>query len=61
MKIESYLESTYLKTKEEVSLSEIDYNKIVVDLVNDAIAYSFRLVMIRANYIALANKMISKN
>ncbi len=61
MKIESYLESTYLKTKEEVLLSEIDYNKIVVDLVNDAIAYSFRLVMIRANYIALANKMISKN
>jgi len=61
MKIESYLESTYLKTKEEALLSEIDYNKIVAGLVHDAITYSFRLVMIRADYIELVNKIISEN
>ena len=61
MKIEDYLDSTYLKTAEQALISE-DQNKMIVEnLVNEAIKHNFKLVMIRSMYISLANELIKKS
>lgn len=61
MKIEEYLDSTYLKTAEQALISQ-DQNKIIVEnLVNEAIKHNFKLVMIRPMYISLANQLIKKS
>lgn len=60
MKLAQYLDSTYLKTAAQANISEKETKAIIMKLVEDAIAYNFKLVMIRANYILLAKEMISK-
>lgn len=60
MKLAQYLDSTYLKLPNQANLSEEETKQQVVLLINEAIAYDFKLVMIRANYISLAKEMISK-
>ncbi|MFN0728299.1 deoxyribose-phosphate aldolase [Polaribacter gochangensis] len=60
MKLVQYLDSTYLKTPAQANISEKETKEIIIKLVEDAIAYNFKLVMIRANYISLAKEMISK-
>ena len=59
MKLSQYLDSTYLKTSNQADISEEETRNNVVDLVNEAIEFDFKLVMIRANYISLAKKMIA--
>lgn len=61
MKIEDYLDSTYLKTAEQAMISEEKNKKIVENLVNEAIKHNFKLVMIRPMYIKLANHLINKS
>ena len=60
MKLSQYLDSTYLKMPHQANVSEEETKKNVVSLINEAIEQDFKLVMIRANYISLAKKMISK-
>lgn len=60
MKLSQFLDSTYLKLPEQANLSEAETKKNVIQLVNDAIEYDFKLVMIRSNYISLAKEMIRK-
>ena len=45
--VKSFLDSTYLKTAEQASLSEVDNQKIVKKFVQEAVAFNFKLVMIR--------------
>jgi deoxyribose-phosphate aldolase len=59
MKLSQYLDSTYLKTPIQANISEEETRKNVLELVNEAIEFDFKLVMIRANYISLAKKMIA--
>tara|TARA_B100000614_G_scaffold253248_1_gene266950 strand:+ start:502 stop:1215 length:714 start_codon:yes stop_codon:yes gene_type:complete len=61
MKVEDYLDSTYLKTAEQALISEDQNKKIVESLVNEAIKHGFKLVMIRPMYISLANQLIKKS
>lgn len=61
MKIEDYLDSTYLKTAEQAMISEKKNKKIVENLVYEAIKHNFKLVMIRPMYISLANQLINKS
>ena len=61
MRLEKYLESTFLKTRKESSLSHQDLCSIIQDLVEEAIEYNFKLVMIRPDYIEFANKIILAN
>ena len=57
-KISRYIESTYLKTADELSISE-EENKInVIETINNSIKYDFFLVMIRSKYLLLAKKII---
>ena len=59
MEINTYLDATYLKTAQQANLSEEENEKIVVSLVEEAISNNYKLVMLRANYITLAKKIIS--
>lgn len=60
MEINQYLDSTYLKLPNQANISEEETKKNVIQLVEDAIKYDFKLVMIRAQYISLAKEMIDK-
>jgi deoxyribose-phosphate aldolase len=60
MKLAQYLDSTYLKTPTQAGVSEEETTANVIQLVEEAIAFNFKLVMIRANYISLAKEMINK-
>lgn len=60
MMISQYIDSTYLKTPVQAHISEEQTRKNVESLINEAIEYNFKLVMIRVDYISLAKEMISK-
>jgi len=61
MKISQYLDSTYLKTAVQANISQEGTKENVIFLVKEAIAYDFKLVMIRADYIKLAKELIAKS
>ena len=58
MNLSNYLDSTYLKLPSQANLSEEQTKQKVIQLIQDAIVFNFKLVMIRSNYISLAKKMI---
>lgn len=60
MKISQFLDATYLKTASQANLTEKENQQKVVDLLNEAILYNYKLVMIRAKYILLAKKMLQE-
>ena len=60
MKINQYLDATYLKTASQANLSEEENKQKVIDLINEAILYDYKLLMIRANYISLAKEMLKE-
>lgn len=57
MDIKQYLDSTYLKTAEQAGLSEKENNSLVVNCIQEAIDEQFKLVMIRPDKVALAQKL----
>lgn len=59
MKINKYLDSTYLKTAKQAKISKQETKQNVINLINEAILYNFVLVMIRPKFVSLAKKMIS--
>jgi deoxyribose-phosphate aldolase len=58
MDINNYLDSTYLKTAEQVGLDFEENKKIVTAFIDEAITNRFKLVMIRPDHVALAKQMI---
>lgn len=62
MKINQYLDSTYLKTSSQSGLSDEKTFEIVRELTDEAITYNFKEVMIRPNYVKLIKDyLVSKN
>ena len=61
MKMNQFLDATYLKTASQAIISESENEQKIIDLVNESIIYNYKLVMIRANYISLAKEMLSKS
>ena len=59
MQINNYLDSTYLKTAKQAGISEEETKQNVINLINEAIKNDFVLVMIRAEFVPLAKKMIT--
>tara|TARA_B100000900_G_scaffold416021_1_gene448526 strand:- start:118 stop:861 length:744 start_codon:yes stop_codon:yes gene_type:complete len=49
--VASLLDSTYLKTAKQASLSDSENQQIVNELAQEAIAFNFKLVMIRPGYV----------
>nr|WP_297308624.1 deoxyribose-phosphate aldolase [uncultured Flavobacterium sp.] len=60
MKLNTYLDATYLKTPQDSGLTEDETKQQIIQLVNDAIEDEYKLVMIRSNYVALAKEMLTK-
>jgi deoxyribose-phosphate aldolase len=60
MKINQYLDSTYLKTAEQAGISEKETENKVIELVNEAIKNNFKLAMIRPQFVAMARKMVKE-
>lgn len=60
MNIKQYLDSTYLKTAEQASLSEKENTEVVKNCIQEAIDNNFKLIMIRPDKVTLAKKMIDE-
>lgn len=60
MKVNKYLDSTYLKTAEQANISEEATKKNVQELVLEAIENNFVLAMIRPKFVAMAREMVKK-
>jgi deoxyribose-phosphate aldolase len=60
MNIKQYLDSTYLKTASQAGLSEAENSAVVKSAISEAINESFKLIMIRPEYVSLAKEMILK-
>ena len=60
MRVNQFLDATYLKTASQANLSEEANQQKVIDLIQEAILYDYKLVMIRAKYIPLAKKMLGE-
>lgn len=58
MKIELYLDSTYLKTATQAGISEAENIEINKKSIQEAIDYNFKLIMIRPEIVSMAKKMI---
>ncbi|WP_159779569.1 deoxyribose-phosphate aldolase [Flavobacterium sp. 9AF] len=58
MHIEQYLDATYLKTAEQAKISKKENIEIVKNNIQEAIECEFKLIMIRPEFVSLANEMI---
>lgn len=58
MKVQQYLDSTYLKTPEQAGLSIKENTKIVEGFIQEAIDEGFKLIMIRPDMVKRAKEMI---
>lgn len=58
MKIQQYLDSTYLKTAEQAGISKKENEEIVIHAINEAIENNFKLIMLRPEFVSLAKSMI---
>ena len=58
MKIEEYLDSTYLKLPEEAGISAEETEVIINKIIEEGIASNFACVMIRPNFVSKAVEMI---
>ncbi len=61
MKINQYLDATYLKTAIQGNISEAENQQKVIDLIKEAVLYNYKLIMIRAKYISVAKKILSES
>lgn len=60
MKINQYLDSTYLKTAAQAGISETENIEIVKKFTQEAIEEQFKLIMIRPDMVAMTRKMIDQ-
>lgn len=60
MKINQYLDATYLKTAIQAGISEEENQQNVISLLEEAILYDYKLVMIRAKYIQFAKQFLKE-
>lgn len=56
----SLLDSTYLKTAEQAGVSEAENQQLVVKLVQEAIQFQFKLVMIRPDYVSMTRAILDE-
>jgi deoxyribose-phosphate aldolase len=60
MLIKNYLDATYLKLPEQAGLNADENDQVVFAFIKEAIAFDFKAVMIRPQYVAVAKKMIEE-
>jgi len=55
-----YIDSTYLKTSEQAGISDEDTSRLISKTIKDAIDHNMKLVMIRPEFVTLADQMIKE-
>lgn len=60
MRISQYLDATYLKTASQAKISEEENQQKVNDLIEEAILYDYKLVIIRAKYIPFVKEKLQQ-
>jgi len=58
--IGDYIDSTYLKTSDQAGISDDETTRIVTKTIQDAMEHSMKLVMIRPEFVSLADQMIKE-
>ncbi len=61
MNINRYLESTYLKTSAQANITDDETLQIIKTLIQEAVDYRFKLIMVRPKFVSLAKKMIQES
>lgn len=61
MNINQYLDATYLKTPHQAGISEEENLQNVTTLLNEAVQFGYKLVMIRSNYIPFAKDFLKQH
>lgn len=61
MEINQFLDATYLKTAAQANITEEENRQKIQTLLDEAILFDYKLVMIRAKYITLAKEFLSKH
>lgn len=61
MKINQFLDATYLKTAVQANISEEENQQKVQTLLDEAILYNYKLVMLRSKYISIAKNFLKEN
>ena len=59
LNIAEYLDSTYLKTADEAGITELENNKIILQVIDEAISNKFACVMIRPDFVLMAIERIN--
>ncbi|QTE21617.1 deoxyribose-phosphate aldolase [Polaribacter cellanae] len=59
MDINRFLDATYLKTAAQAQISEAENLQNVIALVEEAILYDYKLIMIRAKYISIVKRLLA--
>ena len=55
-----YIDSTYLKTSEQAGISDDETSLIISKTIQDAMEHNMKLVMIRPEFVSLADQMIKE-
>ena len=55
--ISTYLDSTFLKTSSELGVSDLELETLVTSIINEAIDYEFKCIMIRPMFVSLAKQI----
>ena len=55
--ISTYLDSTFLKTSSELGVSSLELEILVTAIINEAIDYEFKCIMIRPMFVSLAKQI----
>tara|TARA_R100001443_G_scaffold1134_1_gene4394 strand:- start:1016 stop:1822 length:807 start_codon:yes stop_codon:yes gene_type:complete len=58
--IGQYIDSTYLKTSDQAGISDDETTRLVSKTIQDAIDHNMKLVMIRPEFVSLADQMIKE-
>ena len=58
--IGNYIDSTYLKTSEQAGISDDETSRIISKTIQDAMDHNMKLVMIRPEFVSLADQMIKE-
>jgi len=55
-----YIDSTYLKTSDQAGISDNETTRIITKTIQDAMDHNMKLVMIRPEFVSLADQMIKE-
>jgi len=58
--IGNYIDSTYLKTSDQAGISDDETTRVIVKTIQDAMEHKMKLVMIRPEFVSLADQMIKE-